>query len=628
MTVSLFSRKAVGCGFLSLALPVLVVAEANYVPQGTEYAVAGMIPGDQVWPAVAISSQGGYVVWQDNFTDGFGTGISARWLDSSLSGYFAPFQVNETAAGNQERPQVALLKNGGAVFVWQGGPAGRQNIFARFLSPAEGWLPAHEIRVNTYTNETRQNPAVACLDDGSVVVVWGSFGQETGTDVLQGVFAQRLSAAGQKLGGEFQVNITVPYNQRTPAVAALAGGGFAVAWVSEQQRNPNSVDVYVRMFNTGGSPTTGEVLVNTSTNVCASPRLAGAADGTFLVAWQERTARRSEESWDIWARTMNRTGVGGPVRRLNAHSYGDQYLPSVACSGSDYLVTWCSLGQDGSREGVYGCAVAGTGIPLGGEFRVNTTTLAAQMHPTLASDGAGHFLAVWTSFGGGLNSFDLAAQRYGAWQEPLVTPEAPFVTVLSSNRLAVSWPAMAGYEIAGYEVYADDAASATTVVTNHFWQMTGLAPSSTHTFRLAYVLADGRRSPLSPPSDPKTTYGTLTWGGIPFDWMRAQSWGEDMFAWPAPNADVDGDGASTLDEFLAGTDPTDPASVLRVRLVHTRQGMLLKWPSKQGLIYQVQTATNFGDWRPVGLPYLALGTVSEVNVGSGNAGYFRVIRLR
>lgn len=628
MAVSLFSRKAVGCGVLSLAVPVLVLAQANYVPQGIEYAVAGVIPGDQVWPAVAIGSQGGYVVWQDNHTDGFGAGISARSLDSSLSGYFAPFQVNVTAAGNQERPQVAMLKNGGAVFVWQGGASGRQNIFARFLSPTDGWSPAQEIRVNTYTNEARQHPAVACLSDGSVVVVWGSTGQEIGTDVFQGVFAQRFSPDGQKLGGEFQVNVTVPYNQRTPAVAALAGGGFAVAWVSEQQRFPRSVDVYARLFNSGGGATTGEILVNTATNICASPRLAGASDGSFLVAWQERVVRRSDESWDIWARALSSGGTGGTVRRLNAQSYGDQYLPSVACAGSDYLVTWSSLGQDGSREGVYGCAVANTGALLGGEFRLNTTTNGPQMYPTIASDGAGHFLAAWTSYRGGVNGFDLVTQRYGALEEPLIAPESPFVTVVSSNLLAVSWPEKAGYAIVGYEVYADGADAATAVVTNHFWRMTDLAPGSTHTFRLAYVLTDGRRSPLSSASDPKTTYGTLHWLGIPVEWMRAQGWGEDMGNWPGANADTDGDGASTREEFLAGTNPTDPASVLRVRLVHTRQGMLLKWRSEQGLIYQVQTAANFGDWRPVGLPYLALGTLSEVNVGGGNAGYFRVIRVR
>ena len=74
---------------------------------------------------------------------------------------------------------------------------------------------------------------------------------------------------------------------------------------------------------------------------------------------------------------------------INTHLYGDQYVPRVAALGLDYLVTWTSLGQDGSREGVYGQFVHSTGSLTGGEFRVNTTTVGQQMQPSVASDGCG-----------------------------------------------------------------------------------------------------------------------------------------------------------------------------------------------------------------------------------------------
>lgn len=612
---------------LAAVLPLGAVAQTNYAPQGTEYAVAGILPGDQVWPALAVNAAGGYVVWQDNITDGAGTGISARRLDSTFSGTFASIRVNQSAAGNQERPQAAMLANGGTVFVWQGGVAGRQNIFARFMTEAGTWSPENEIRVNTFTNHARRNPAVAGLADGGAVVVWGGFGQEADTNAFQGVFGQRFSAAGEKLGGEFQVNVTIPYNQRTPAVAARSGGGFVVVWVSEQQRFENSVDIYGRLYDAAGGATTGEFLVNTSTNICACPRVAGAADGTFVVTWQERNAYDRDNGWDIMARAFSSSIVGGTVSRLNTYTYGDQFLPSLAWSGNDYLVVWSSLGQDGSREGVYGRTLAATGLPVGPEFRVNTRTVSQQLHPAVASDGAGHFLTAWTTFGGGLESFDLAAQRYAYAQEPLLAPAAPHVTVISSNTLAVSWPKLAGFNVAGYEVYADGAVSAAATVTNNVWRATGLAPGSTHTYRLAYVLADGRRSPLSPASQPKTTYGTLTYGGMPYDWML-ENFGPDVFEWPSPNADSDGDGASNRAEFLAGTDPLNANSVLRVRLEPTGRGLLVHWNTVPGLIYQLQSTTNFGAWNNVGEPSFAPGTTDSQYVGGGNAGYYRVIRLR
>ena len=47
MTLSLFARKAVVCGCLALA-PVALFGQTNtYVTNGVEYAIAGLLPGDQ-----------------------------------------------------------------------------------------------------------------------------------------------------------------------------------------------------------------------------------------------------------------------------------------------------------------------------------------------------------------------------------------------------------------------------------------------------------------------------------------------------------------------------------------------------------------------------------------------------
>ena len=78
---------------------------------------------------------------------------------------------------------------------------------------------------------------VATLANSNVVVAWASFNQAASTS-LQDVYAQVLSPTGQKLGGEFQVNQFISYNQRNPAIAALSDGRFVVAWVSEQAAFP------------------------------------------------------------------------------------------------------------------------------------------------------------------------------------------------------------------------------------------------------------------------------------------------------------------------------------------------------------------------------------------------------
>jgi hypothetical protein len=623
MAFSQLARVLVcGAVLARAAASALAQGQAGFVAQGGEYGTAGSMPGDQVWPHLSVKASGGYVVWQDNATDGSGWGVSARRLDSSLSGALSSFRVNATGVDDQDRPQVSMLNDGGAVFVWQGGRQGFQRIFARFLRGDGTWATG-DVRVNSFTNHSQVNPVVATLKNGSVVAVWGSFNQE-GPSSLQGVYAQRLSADGQKIGGEFSVNQYKPYNQRSAAVAPLSDGRFVIIWISEQQRFENSVDVYARLYDANGNGVGDEFLINAGTNVCANPSVAPSADGGFLVAWIQKDTQVRSNSWDVFARPFSGNGFGGVTRRVNTHSYGDQLAPKVSSVGSEYFVIWTSMAQDGSREGVYGQFLRGDGSLAGSELRANSTTLSQQMHPALGSDGNNRFLVAWTSFVGGNASFDLYSQRYASSLEPLLPPDAPFVTVLSPEALSITWPQLSGFSLMNYEVYADGAATPAAVVTNNWWTMTGLSPATTHSFRVAYVLTDGRRSPLSEAAT-NTTYGVTTHSGIPGDWMTRYFGGN----WPAAAADSDGDGASNRDEFLAGTNPTNASSVLRVNLDYTAQGVFLNWNTEPGLIYQVQTSVELDIWTNSGAPRLAAGATDSMFVGLGSdSRHFRVLRLR
>lgn len=213
MCMSRFIRKAVRCGLgLALASPALLTAQPTFIPQATEYSIAGALPGDQIHSQVGLTASGGFLVWEDNITDGYGQGISAQRLDSSFSPAFAPFRVNAIVAGDQEQPRVAMLSNGGAAFVWQGGPRSSQHIYARFLSSSNLWLSTNDLQVNTASNKFQIAPEVAVLTNGNLVVAYSSYNQAA-SDSMQDVYAQILSPAGQKVGGEFLVNQFTTYNQ-------------------------------------------------------------------------------------------------------------------------------------------------------------------------------------------------------------------------------------------------------------------------------------------------------------------------------------------------------------------------------------------------------------------------------
>jgi hypothetical protein len=102
--------------------------------------------------------------------------------------------------------------------------------------------------------------------------------------------------------------------------------------------------------------------------------------------------------------------------------------------------------------------------------------------------------------------------------------------------------------------------------------------------------------------------------------------GKNEITWPSPTADSDRDGVNNLQEFLAGTDPTNPNSVLRQQLIQTEQGLFLNWNTQLGHTYQVQVTTNFTSWSvaPNASARFAAGTNDSIYVGGAPAGYYRV----
>jgi hypothetical protein len=108
-----------------------------------------------------------------------------------------------------------------------------------------------------------------------------------------------------------------------------------------------------------------------------------------------------------------------------------------------------------------------------------------------------------------------------------------------------------------------------------------------------------------------------------------QMWGPEIGNWPSATADTDGDGTSNLQEFLQGTDPKNANSVLRYRVRGTVQGLFLDWNTQPGLMYQAQSSSvPGGAWTNLGGPRFAAGTNDSIYVGGGNAGFYRIGRVR
>lgn len=396
----------------------------DYVtPLGGETLLLGNMNGDQVWPSLSLTPNGGYVAWEDNGMDRVGAGIGARhFLDSSLTEAPTNFVVNRVATGDQITPQVACLGSKMTLFVWQSMVAGTPDIYGRLMK-SNGVFATIDFRLNTYLKDAQSHPAVAAMADGGAVVVWQSAWQDGSP---WAIYARRLTSKNVlSPAREFKVNQytdaanphrTERNGRRNPAVAVLANGNFVVVWVSEGQTPALfpavAINIYGRIFSPSLTPVTDEFRIDNTTNVCADPQVAGTSDGGFTVVWSQRDFHDRQNAWDVSGRSFMADGTPtGDEFFVNTYRFGDQYQPKIASAPNGCLVVWTSMGQDGSREGVFGQFLLGGNQLAGPELMVNTTRVSQQMQPAVAWNGVDRFLVVWSGFGMHYG-FDLYGQSY------------------------------------------------------------------------------------------------------------------------------------------------------------------------------------------------------------------------
>jgi hypothetical protein len=265
-------------------------------------------------------------------------------------------------------------------------------------------------------------------DGGRFVVVW-----QAGDGSGLGVFGRRFDRRAQALGDEFQINVHTSDDQRNPALAVAADGGFAVVWQSAfQDGKPWSL----RGRRFGGRVLRGsrELPIGEAGGIQRRPALALAADGSALVAWEdfERDPRG-----DVRARWIDRDGG-----------------------------------------------------PLGADFRVGAAA-GAGLQPSLAATGPGSFAAVWTA-GAGAEPPGIGVRRYGSPRLELV--DRRFVaevtwkdfTLRAGRGVAVPHRANTGH----FWFFREDDLDLTLkivdgrAVNGHFWVFYGAVSNVAFTLRI------------------------------------------------------------------------------------------------------------------------------------------------
>jgi hypothetical protein len=259
---------------------------------------------------------------------------------------------------------------------------------------------------------------------GNFVVVWesnGSLGTDTENSSIQ---AQRYAATGAALGSQFQVNNYTTGSQASPRVSRAPEGGFVVVWKSLQ----GDYSIEARRYAANGAPLGGQFRVNTYTSFYQLyPAVAVDAQGNFVVAWECDGSPGSDSSYySIQARRYSANGTPLGVQfQVNSYTTGRQDRPAVAAGGNGtFIVAWSSIASEQSFWSIQAQRYAANGVPLGGEFRVNSYTASHQLDPVVAAEGAGNFVLTWEGLGASGSDTDdgsIQARHYGANGIPMGT---------------------------------------------------------------------------------------------------------------------------------------------------------------------------------------------------------------
>ncbi|MGB5539518.1 MAG: DUF2341 domain-containing protein [Gammaproteobacteria bacterium] len=393
------------------------VTPISIVPIGNETLVNTTTTDNQqigagVHQGMATDANGNYiVVWASNLQDGSGWGIYVQRYSADETAVGGEFLVTTTTADSQLNPSVAMDAAGNFIVTWQSNlqDGDSYGVYAQRFD-AVGVAQGGEFLVNTTTAGYQGSPTIAMDTDGGFVIAWVANGQDP--DASLGIYAQRYDASGTAQGGEFRVNTYTTGTQQVTSIGMDAAGNFVVIWASENQDGSN-YGIFGQRFDAGGNALGSEFRVNTTTaNSQYYHDVVMLDDGRFVVEYQSRNA---DGSFEVFMQRYAADGstVGGEIRvNTTTVSSAQQPIGSITADASGNITVVWNSDADGDGTAVVGQRLDWAGNKLGGEFIINTTTSGNQTFPEVIAQAGGGFIVAWGGSGAG-DADGVFMQRYG-----------------------------------------------------------------------------------------------------------------------------------------------------------------------------------------------------------------------
>ena len=387
-------------------LLVLCLASARPAAAQDEFLVNDDRVNKNQWaPTIACGSSGSLVViWMDGRNtfnsnvdfDAYALTIQdPQGIGSSLNR-----RINDDATGtNQNFPDIAASPSGTFFCVWEDTRAANGDIYGAALDSV-GFRVTPNLRLNDDTGTTNQsNAAVTAVGSDRYLVVWGDQREKQGE--IYGVY---VTAAGAPIGPNFKITndqVTGGSFQGNPALAAMPDGTVLVAWVDGREGGSvigATADVYAQRVNALGQLVGGNFKINGTTGTQNDESVCVAAGPSgFVVGWIDRRSSPADPA-DVYAQRIDPSGgtVGANVRVNDDPSGKNQRaVRAFTVPGSAYLIWEDYRGNLGIDGNVEMAMVPFDATPPGVNLRVNASVPARQGTPDAVWDGRDGIVAVW-----------------------------------------------------------------------------------------------------------------------------------------------------------------------------------------------------------------------------------------
>ena len=310
-----------------------------------------------------------------------------------------------------------------------------------------GLLAFHDRNVNSTASGDQDQPEIALSADGAFVAAWADDSSSAdGVDNLD-VLIRGFAPGGCESFSDRSADVDTSGDQREPALATDAAGNFVVTWADDTDGN-GIYQIRARGFAPDGSERIAEFTVNSvSTGQQRDPAIAMAPDGRFVIAWEDDPESDGDSQIAIRGFAADGAELFGD-RSVHDEDQGDRVNPALGMDASGHVVVvWQDDGDGNGYDQIHARGFDASGDEWFSRLTVNSDDAGQQRNPSVGADDAGGFVVAWQDDPQNDGDHDIMARSFATGGAPLTEwtvasggqRRDPVVSMSPDGAFAIAW---------------------------------------------------------------------------------------------------------------------------------------------------------------------------------------------